>query len=187
MSLVLAACTDGEERASGVPELELIPGNLVSDEEPLALLHDGDPVSVVLATQGGQVIYVGARVRGMPPGAAQVSARLVEPDSGDVLVEEHRGTVLVPVAGVDGWLEPRVTGRTGISHLLACPMYGDRPLIGLPWRLELELWQSGAPRAHGAASVIVVPECVQGASSLVELCHCECSAGFFAGKCAAPG
>ncbi len=166
--------------------LELLPCNLVAEGKPMVVLGAGDPIQLVLATQGGQVMYVGARARGMAPGPAELTTRLVEPETGEVWVEDGRGIEMIESVFAPGWLDPWVEGRGGISHLLACPDYSAADLIGRPFRLEIELTESRAPHHAGAASVLVTPTCSQLDATLRALCECECSAGYYGGKCAKP-
>lgn len=150
----------------------------------MVLLSDGDPIVVRYAPQGGQVMWIGARVRGLTPGPARLSAKLVDPESAEEFVTDSRVIQLREAADGSGELEPDVSSAANFAHLVACPNYGTRPVEGVDWLLQIEVSDPDHPSHAGTAAVHVTPGCAEGPRKAN--CQCECSPGYTFGKCGAP-
>lgn len=161
-------------------------GYYLNEQEPLALLADGAPIVLVLAAQGGQVMYVGARVEGLAPGVARLSAQLSDPATGALAASDSRLVEFRLTADNPAEVEPDVRSRSQFAHLWACPNLEPRPIAGVPWKLEVSVASPDGASA-GKSELVVTPTCSYGADSLIELCKCECDANYVFGKCGAPG
>ncbi len=185
LALIALGCGDDEPIDPPKPPIEVQPGLFIEEGTPLRLLYDGDPLDVVFAAQGGQVMYVGARVNHLEPGEVNIASQLSNPETGVVLIEDARTIEIEAVPDSPEWLEPKVKKRSGISHLLACPNYTERSVIGVPWVLEIQIGDLAGTRT-GTGQVEVVPTCVY-EGPLLEICQCECDANYYYSKCPAPG
>ena len=57
-------------------------------EEPVCLLNKGDPIELWRAPQGGHVLVVGARVRGLDSDTISLRVRVRDPESDRILAEK---------------------------------------------------------------------------------------------------
>jgi hypothetical protein len=181
-------CSQPPDTSSGAdPALSPVvchPGFTVAEQTPIVPLFDGDPIVVRYAPQGGQVMWIAARVSGLEPGPAQLSAKLVDPDTGEDFVTDSRIIELRELDDGSGELEPDLGSSANFSHLVACPNYGPRPVEGVEWLLSVEVSDPKHPGHAGSASVRVIPGCAEGPRK--PNCQCECSPDYTFGKCGAP-
>ena len=175
--------TDGSADVGPAVELTVRPGFYIAQTMPIELLEDGDPVTVRLASQGGYVMYIGARVQGLAPGKARLSAALVDPESGEPFVWDERSVELVASPDGSASVEPDARSVSQFAHLLPCPNYEFRPVHGWEWLLEVEV-SDPVTGSFGASSTIVVPTCAAGPR--YENCVCECQPQYYFGKCGLP-
>jgi len=159
-------------------------GFTIAEETPLQLLSDHDPIVVRYAPQGGHVMWIGARISGLPPGPARLRAMLLDPETLAVFVEDDRRVELVPTADGSGEVEPDLSTSASFAHLVACPNYGSRPVEGVEWALYVEVADSDDEQRVGSTLLRVVPACAPGPR--FESCQCECSPDYFLGKCGVP-
>jgi hypothetical protein len=146
------------------------------------------------ASQGGQVLYIAARVRGLPldtagmdpePGVVvQIEAWLREPTTRLEVAHDLRPILMKPVPGELGVTEPELRTRSQVAHLVACPNYEARNIVGEPWQVELTIreFDVDCPKV-GSAELLVVPTCDGRAPESQLLCECECAANYTPGKC----
>lgn len=165
--------------------LELFPGDFVAEDTPLAMLSEGDPVSLAAAPQGGHVIHVAAKVRGMTVDIANLRVRLREPDTNLIQVEEARDVVWKPVPGEPDLMQPDLASITQVSHVPSCPDYDARSIVGVPWNIEIVVTETGGP-GKGSVTLGVLPSCEQADPVDKAQCQCECEANYVLGKCGAP-
>jgi hypothetical protein len=188
--MLVLSCRNGESIAGcDAGSLELAPGHFTEEGQPLTPLSSGDAVSLAQATQGGQVLYVASRVRGLPeePDAVvvvQIEAFARDPTSGAELAHDLRTIRMLPVPGEPGVMQPELRSRSQVAHLVLCPNYETRDLIGAEWLVELtiEEFDVECPK-RGAAELLVVPNCDGRTPENQALCECECEANYTPGKC----
>lgn len=164
--------------------LELFPGDFVAEDTPLTPLAAGDPVSLAAAPQGGHVIHVAAKVRGMTQQIANLRVRLRDPDTNLIQVEEARDVVWKPVPGEPELMQPDLASITQVSHVPACPDYDARSIVDTPWEIEIVVTENSGP-GTGSVKLDVVPSCLQTDPVDAAQCHCECEADYILGKCGA--
>ncbi len=128
---------------------------------------------------------MGARVTGLEPGPAKISAKLINPDTAEEFVVDSRVVELELAPDGSGELEANSETSANFAHLLTCPNYEPRPVEGVDWVLDIELGDPDDETHSGSATVHVVPGCEKG--SRLEDCQCECAPNYTFGKCGAPG
>jgi hypothetical protein len=192
-ALLALGCSEPRAESSSVAEpdaavsrafraISVTPGFYTAESQPLQLLADGDDVSIRLASQGGYVMFIGARVNGLEPGPGRLQAELINPETGEVFVSDSRVVQLVVSPDGSGDVEPDSRSASQFAHLLACPNYELRPVHGLDWLLVV---RAGPPDGRlGRAVRTVRPICAAGPR--YENCVCECQPEYFFGKCGAP-
>jgi hypothetical protein len=165
--------------------LELEPLQLLGQSD-LVPLVDGTDAPLSFAVQGGEVFYVAARVRGLgDSGFVVATGRLVDPDTGSVQTAQTRTIELVPDPSDPTAMIPNTDGRSHVVHLVVCPNYAERDIMGLPWRLEIEMREAYGDRS-GACAVTITPICPVSAPEFVALCECECTARYDLRVCEKP-
>jgi hypothetical protein len=172
------------EASGGSVNLEVWPLMYVSPELPVELLEDGDPIELWHATQGGHVLLVGARVRGLEGPYVKLAVLLRNPEDSTIYKQGSETVNMQPVPGEPDLMETDRRTRSQVIHLGVCPDYDARDIVGQPWRLEVEVTELYADRpATGSAVGTVVPTCMQTVATEQAFCECECSAGYTLGKC----
>lgn len=187
--LTSAACkSESDPQPKPKPDvvvvLDVLPGDFVAEKQPMKMLADGDSVKLVAAPQGGHVIHVGARVRGLASDTVNIRTRLRDPKSDAIQIEEARDVVMRPVDGQPGWMEPDLRSVSQVTHIPACPNYDAVLLLDSPWTLEVIIDEIEGP-GLGSARVEVEPACEQSEGDAVARCKCECEPNYVLGKCAA--
>ncbi len=122
-------------------------------------------------------------MKGLAAGPALVDAKLIDPDTSEVVVHDWRTVPLVEAGDGSGELEPDASDPASFAHLLACPNYSTRPIEGVEWLLRLEYAAPNDETHSGNATVKVIPGCAPGPRQ--EQCECECSPSYTVGKCSA--
>ncbi len=187
--LASAACKNGSDpepkpKPDVVVVLDVLPGDFVAEKQPMKMLVDGDSVKLVAAPQGGHVIHVGARVRGLASDTVNIRTRLRNPKSDAIQIEEARDVVMRPVDGQPEWMEPDLRSVSQVTHIPACPNYDAVVLLDAPWILEVIIDEIDGP-GLGSARIEVKPACEQSDASAEARCQCECEPDYVLGKCAA--
>ncbi len=174
---------DAPDAAKSYGPVLLRPGYYVAETLPIVLVSDGDSVAVRFAAQGGYAMFVGARVSGLDLGPARIASELVNPEDGKALVADARLVELVATTDGSGEVEPDFQSSANFSHLVPCPNYGDRPVHGVEWLLNLKMSDPKIDERSASVSVKVIPTCAQGSRYLK--CLCECEPGYVYAKCGA--
>ncbi|GMV17567.1 MAG: hypothetical protein AMXMBFR56_57910 [Polyangiaceae bacterium] len=174
---------DPEPDAKVWDPVVLQPGYYTAETLPMIPVADGDPVTVRFASQGGYVIFAGARAQGLDPGPARIDSALIDPDTGVALVVDARVVELIPSADGSGAVEPDFQSSANFSHLLPCPNYGARPVTTADWTLSVKLADPKVEARSGSASIRVKPTCAPGSRYLN--CVCSCEPNYYLGKCGA--
>jgi hypothetical protein len=188
--LALVAACDGDDGPKTKPEsdvvipLDVLPADFVAENQPMKMLAEGDSIQLVAAPQGGHVIHVGARVRGLGSDTVNIRTRLRDPATNAIQTEEARDIVMRPVPGQPEWMEPDLRSVSQVTHIPACPNYDPVTLLDAPWKLEVIIDEIDG-RGLGSATVGVKPSCAQTGAGPLKQCQCECEPSYVLGKCAA--
>jgi hypothetical protein len=140
---------------------------------------DGQPVDLEFPVQGGHVLFVAARIQNLDGCAAELSSRLIDPASGEVLAQEKRSVDFTVKDGMGGISQLSETANT--ANVPACPAFGPRDVVGAAWHLEVKVKDRSGKEA--TAQRLVVPSCRQADAKARAACICECSKNYYLGKC----
>jgi hypothetical protein len=179
------ACTAGFlGDASSPVEFELTAVSPAYVTEPLA---DGGTISLMQPPQGGQVLFVGARVTNVDSCGLQITGALRDEKTEQVRFDK-RSINLIPTG--DGW---GVTGTIGANVEGLISNFSNVPVCGNSWSttdvdgheygLEVTITDRGGRTL--LKKIHVTPECNEPSSAAN--CVCICRAGYVAGSdCPAP-
>lgn len=186
-SLLAISCEESapapKPKSDVVVSLEVLPADFVAENQPMKMLAEGDSIALVAAPQGGHVIHIGARVRGLGSDTVNIRTRLRDPATNAIEMEEARDIVMRPVPGQPEWMEPDLRSVSQVTHIPACPNYDPSVLLDAPWKLEVIIEEIEGP-GRGSAIVGVRPACQQPDAPLQAMCKCECEPEYVLGKCA---
>jgi hypothetical protein len=152
--------------------------------EPLV---DGGTISLMQPPQGGQVVFVGARVTNVDSCGLQLTGALRNETTQQVTVDS-RTINLIPTDG--GW---GVTGPIGANVQGLVSNYANIPACDNNWSASdvdgheygLEVVVKDRGGRMGSAKIRVTPECNEPLSAVN--CACICRAGYVTGSaCPAP-
>jgi hypothetical protein len=179
----------GAAGSSGAPsDLEVLPVMYTPPDQPLVLLENGEPIELWRAPQGGHVLVVGARVRGLEGETISLRVRVRDPESNRILAEEKRTVVTELVPDAPGWRETLRQTNSQASHVPVCPNYGARDIVGQMQRVEVHVTELYAPvETTGQTELTLVPTCMQTEPAHLAQCVCECTANHVLGQCADAG
>jgi len=181
------AKTDPKDAGPDGPvTLDVYPGDFVEEDLPMKMLADGDEVKLVSAPQGGHVVHIGARVRGLKTDVVNIRARIRDPQTNAIQVEEARDIVMKPVAGEPDLMEPDPRSVSQVTHIPTCPNYDAYDLVDQSWTLEVLIDEVAGPGV-GSATLGIKLTCQQADASSKAQCHCECEANYVLGKCSGTG
>lgn len=146
-------------------ELEMVS---VRDGALVPVVDDSD-VDLIVPPQGGLIVLAGARARNLSAGPIELSAWLLDEESGDVFGLESRPAELAEAE--DGWAQPvRPDSLASLSNIAACPSSGlPRDLYDQPWTLVVRV--TDCADRSGEAAVRVTPRC---APPTEDTCRCIC-------------
>lgn len=163
--------------------LDVVPLLLVAPTGPVQPIDDGDTLSLRLPPQGGFVLWVTAKARGVTSPQLEVRYRLRSLATGLIVAEEGRTPEVAPLPDEPGWSMPAPLDFRNINHVPVCPNYGDEPLLEVAMLLEVLVAErdgEGGPAGRkGQASRTVTLSCGPDSFS----CTCECSVGYALGGC----
>lgn len=187
-ALALAACgkddpKEPEPVSDVVIPLEVLPADFVAENQPMKMLSEGDAIQLAAAPQGGHVLHIGARVKGLGSDTVNLRTRLRDPATNAIQMEEARDIVMRPVPGEPEWMEPDLRSVSQVTHIPACPNYDAVTLLDAPWKLEVIVDEIEG-QGLGSATLGVKPECSQTSAALLAMCKCECEPKYVLGKCA---
>jgi len=171
--------------AQGCEGLELRLGEFVEEDEPLALLQDGDFLHLWNAPQGGHVVLVGAEVRGLTDDVVSIHASLLDEASGELVRDDIRSIVMKPIEAEPGWMSPDIRSRSQVAHIPLCPDTERRTLQGQEFLLEVEISELGTEcELSKTERLHVVPDCLQRDDAERAFCSCQCQPEYEPGTCA---
>ena len=163
-------------------DLDVTPGSYHNDTLQLADLADGDTLDLIFPPQGGFVIFLGARVRKLNDPTVELRGRLLDPITGALIAEEGRVVDMQKSASDPTLWEPDLRSYTNVSNVPVCPLSYPGDHFDQPVTVEVRVTESVSGRA-GVGRRRVTPSCRQSDAAKLQLCRCECAAGFQLGKC----
>jgi len=146
--------------------------------EKVTDLSDGQTLPLLQFARGGYALAVSVRAKNVDPCGAELRARVIDPESGSVLGTAARTVALY--AGADGWARASALETNSVVPRV-CPDYGSRDVHAKPHDIEVVLIDRGGRTA--TARTRVVPTCAHPFEVIQTDCVCNCSAGFYLGKC----
>jgi hypothetical protein len=151
-----------------------------AEYDPLTLqltdLVDGATLSLQMPPQGGQVVFVGARVRGLASSLVQLTARLVAGDGSEIGVDTRESS-FVAEPGNAALMIPDLHSFAGVSNVPVCPGATSASLDGAHTRLTVTVSEAGSGRM-GVATLATILRCQQTDASVRARCQCECAPGY---------
>jgi hypothetical protein len=161
-------------------EQVLLPGFLRNLAAPLDLLEDGEGVPLSWAPQGGYFMFFTGRFGPHDGSDVDVTTKLVDPETGEVVRQDTRRGPAMPVPGMPGMFEPDTDIRAAVSHLPACPTQELIPVFEKTWLMQMRI-QGGS--FDQSAEREVVPECQGDTPGEQAVCECFCSPTYEPGAC----
>ena len=134
-------------------------------------VQPGAMVPLEAPPQGGEVIYVSARVRNVESCNVSFAARLSDPMSGDELGFDKRDADLE--LGSDGWGHAKMPLTSYFANVSPCPDNQSFAIVGHPSTLSVTVTD-----ARGQTTTVsqpVVPACTQPDAEAQAHCQCLCS------------
>src|SRR5262249_15830741 len=130
---------------------------------------------LVFPPQGGFVLFVSGRVRGLDDGNVQMRARILDPSTQAQIAADTRvATLQRDPADADSWL-PDLRSYQNVPNVTMCPSNSTTDLFDVPLTLELTVTALTSQRT-GMTTLSTVPSCRQTDAKQLALCKCE-SAG----------
>jgi hypothetical protein len=135
----------------------------------------GDVIDLIRPSQGGHVVFVGARATGICADGPTLTGRLLFPD--EVFINlEGRPLDLKAIDELPGWGRPDYSTIAGLANIPVCPNNTGRPLLGVPLRVEAEVEDRDGRIARARVEVSLA--CRQADLDCRALCECECDEGY---------
>ena len=143
----------------------------------------GHVLELIRPSQGGHVVFVGARATGLCGAGVTLTGRVQFPDETFVSLES-RTLDFEPIEDLPGWGRPDYSSIAGLANVPVCPNHTGRPLLSVPMRLEVEV----EDRDHRVATarLEISLGCLQSDADCRALCECECDPGYDIGVCDVP-
>ena len=183
LALGLLGCGAGAP-SPGAP-LTVTPASYDAAAMTLTDLAPGGPIDLVFPPQGGFVLFVGGRVRGLDNGNVEMRARMIDPGSGAVIAENKRVVTLQrDPADAASWI-PDLRSFQNVPNVTMCPSTSATDRFDVTLTLELTVTELSSGRA-GMATLPTVPSCRQSDAKQLALCRCECGANWTPTRCAGP-
>lgn len=175
LALCAALCGCNPAGADPAEALEIRAFRYEAPELAVAPLSDGDAAELWHAPQGGFVLPIGARVRGLDSRNIEIRARLSDPETQEVFGEHVRLALMASLADEPGWVENDRRSITQFAHIPLCPS----PLAVDPLTSErllavsvLELY---ADDSEGHTEVRVALRCPEDPPEVALACARECA------------
>jgi hypothetical protein len=121
----------------------------------LVVVHDGDPVALLFAPQGGHILLVGARIHADVTCSIDATGALRDVASNRVLGLDERALDLV--ASGDGYAQPLAPASlSAMPNVAVCPTSATTAaVVGNMYRLELSIGSQ-------TLTASVIPTCAPG-------------------------
>ena len=173
------------EDASGPGDLEVRPFMYTPPEQPVAMLENGGPIELYRPPQGGHVILVGARVKGLESDYIELRVRVRVPETRLILAEKVTTVAMETVPEDPSFKQNDRRSISQVAHIAVCPDYDARDIVGAEQLIEVTVTELYADFSTGSAEVSVVPTCMQTSAAEKTHCECECTANYVLGRCGA--
>ena len=168
-------------------QLELL---YIGEGGKLHELRECAEVDLVEPPQGGQVVFVGARVTNIASCVVSLTGVLRKVDGAIAGGPDIRTVVIQPIPGRPGWGETSSSGGlgalgegfAGVANVPACANVRDTDIQNVPHLLEASI-RDPATGHVGMASALVMPRCTAADALSRQRCECLCSANYVNGKC----
>jgi hypothetical protein len=167
----VAACGGGTSPAcelvtDGAVESVIVFGTLDGELHDLV---DGSRVPLIAAPQGGHILLIGARMRGVSGCSININAAVRDPCNDRVLGLEQRPISLTDRG--DGWAVPVDPDElSNFANVAVCPVEAaSHDLDGSALEVEVRL-TDGMGRVVSELTATITPTCDAGDS----FCRCEC-------------
>ena len=149
-------------------------------------IGDGDRIPLSFPPQGGFVLFVGARMRGLTDSSVELRTRVLDPATAELVTGDARDIDLVPDPETPGAVIPDLRSYTNVDNITACPLAWSADIRDRPYVLEAEVTEYSTHRV-GRSRRTITPTCGAGNDvNHAALCRCLCETGFAPGKCS-PG
>jgi hypothetical protein len=178
LALVAAGCNSGPMGGA----LDVTPSMYSYDQMALSRLSDGDPIDLTHPPQGGFVLFVGAEVRNLHDATVQLSGKLYDATGTHLLGQDKRSVLFQPSkADPDVWV-PDLRSYVNMSNIPVCPSADTDDRFNRAATIEITVVENSSGRS-GSGRRQVLPSCRQADAMMLQLCQCECAAGFSIAKC----
>ena len=174
LAALVAGC--GGSSMTAVGAIAVAPTEYDSASTTQRLLADGDDLQLVQPPQGGFVVFVGARVRGLADPTVQLASKLSDAQSGAEIAND--GRVVQLKQDGDAYV-PDLRSYVNVSNITVCPANTSQNLYDRAATLEVTVTELKSGRA-GTGHANVTLRC---AAATASVCMCQCAAGFMTGQC----
>lgn len=137
-------------------------------------LSDGDSAALWHAPQGGFVLPIGARVRGLDSTNIEIRARLSDAETGDVFGEHVRVALMVEPADATGWLENDRRSITQFAHVPLCPTELSVNPLATERMLSVSVLELHADDSEAHTKVRISLRCPEDPPEVALACAREC-------------
>ena len=142
--------------------------------QPLEPLKDGQVLPLKSAVQGGYVQYVAPQVRGLTTLNVEVRARVRDPETRYLVLEEGRTPVMKPVPADPSWYESDLDEFRDINHLVVCPQGTDDVVLGKDLLLELTVTELEGEQPKTGTAIVTVQFSCEDSVGLPKALRCSC-------------
>lgn len=176
-SLALCAALAGCDPVGAEPteRLEIRAFRYEPPELDVTVLADGDSVELWHAPQGGFVLPIGARVRGLDSSNIEIRARLSDTDTNEVFGEHVRIALMAALADEPGWVENDRRSITQFAHIPLCPSPLAVDPLARERLLSVSVLELYADDSEGRADVRVSLRCPEDPPEVAAACERECA------------
>jgi hypothetical protein len=183
-AITIMSCSPAQGESGSGPKLvvEAVEWDAVSHQ--YTPLTDGSEVHLVPPPQGGQVLFIGARVEGLSGNEIELTGRVRDLETDAIIQEDTRTAAMQPMPDRPGFSETDPSSLSSVSNLALCPNYDAVDMVGRPGLLEIA-FVDRATHASGSTRVRVTPNCAQPEPKYEAYCECQCQAAYTPGKCSA--
>jgi hypothetical protein len=178
----LAGCAAGTAAVPDAGALDVQPA-MYAITMTLTPVNEGDTIDLVEPPQGGEVLFVGAQVRGLAETTVELTGRLLDLTSGATIAANARTVAMVASPSDPTISIPDLRIYTNVSNITVCPMQSPVAFDGLTATLEVEVQELSSQRT-GSGRRTVTLACRQSDPTAKALCSCQCAANYVIGMCA---
>lgn len=141
----------------------------------------GGAADLIQPVQGGHVIFVAARVRGVCADDLEIRGRLRDARTGNYLAEDRRTHIDLTLSPDGAFGEPAWDRISDLANVPVCPNFLGRDMAGPEYELELRIGKKTGPFAEGTIPITMA--CNASDPAMRRLCECECGPDYEFGKC----